>query len=145
MTGTEEARRRASRGRPAPAAIELRRGATPDTVAEFRHAAEDFARGHGINGAGAENVKLAVSEAVTNAVKYAYEPEEDGAVSLTASAEDGWLEVRVSDEGHGFRAGMSGGLGLGLSIIAQVCAELTIHQGERGTELRMRFLGRASE
>ncbi len=48
-------------------------------------------------------------------------------------------ELIVTDRGRGFREGTSGGLGLGLSIIAEMTTELTIEQAPEGTEVRMRF------
>lgn len=140
MTGTE----RHARTRPLPdpraLTIELNATSRPAIVSEFRHAAGNFARRHGADERGVEDVELAVSEAVTNAVKYAYEEGEDGRVGLLGSVADGWLEIQVLDRGHGFRGGRSDGLGLGLSIIAQTAGDLTISQGERGTNVRMRFL-----
>ena len=111
---------------------------SPDVVPTFRHAAVDFAAA---NGAGAElcdDVALAVSEAVTNAVKHA-DAHEDETISMTASVADDWLEIRVIDRGAGFGNPDSDGLGLGLSIIARLAANLTISQEGRGTELIMRF------
>lgn len=86
-----------------------------------------------------ENVALAVSEAVTNVVKHGYERERPGTVTLAASMADGLLELRVADQGLGFREKESDGLGLGLSIIVQVSAELDVSQSLDGTEPRMRF------
>ncbi len=58
---------------------------------------------------------------------------------MTASVADDWLEIRVIDRGAGFGNPDSDGLGLGLSIIARLAANLTISQEGRGTELIMRF------
>jgi anti-sigma regulatory factor (Ser/Thr protein kinase) len=76
---------------------------------------------------------------VTNVVKYAYACPSQGHVRVTGAAAGDWLEFRVSDQGLGFRAGQSGGLGLGLSLIAKVTAELTIDQSPQGTAIQMRF------
>ena len=105
----------------------------------MRHAARAFAAKHGAEDSLLDDIGLAVSEAVTNAVKYAYEPAGQGRVRLAGSAGDGWLELVVTDRGRGFREGASGGLGLGLSIIAKMTTELTIEQAATGTEVRMRF------
>lgn len=45
----------------------------------------------------------------------------------------------MRDRGEGFGQGSTDGLGLGLSIIARLCSELTIVQEGDGTEVRMRF------
>jgi anti-sigma regulatory factor (Ser/Thr protein kinase) len=137
---TRQARRPSSLSGEPAALLTLRAEAAPKIVPEFRHAARDFARRHGADIRTAEDIELAVSEAVTNAVRYAYEAEEEGSVDLIGTVADGWLEIRVVDRGHGFREGRSGGLGLGLSIISQMAPDLIISQGERGATLRMRFL-----
>ena len=85
------------------------------------------------------DVALAVSEAVTNAVKYAKVAGADGVVELSASRTKGWLEVKVRDRGEAFGQGSSDGLGLGLTIIARRAADLKIVQEGDGTEVQMRF------
>jgi len=120
--------------------FELSRAAEPETVTAFRHHAAAFAAEQGGGPALVEDVALAVSEAVTNAVKYAYGAAPGRSVSLSASAEDGWLTLRVSDRGTGFGAGSSDGLGLGLSIIARLCDDLKIVQEGSGTQVLMRFV-----
>lgn len=119
--------------------LDLSAPATATVIADFRHQASDFARSLGAAPEVVENVALAVSEAVTNVVKHGYERERPGTVTLAASMADGLLELRVADQGLGFREKESDGLGLGLSIIAQVSAELDVSQSLDGTELRMRF------
>jgi len=113
--------------------------AEPASVPTFRHRASEFAAEQGVGRDVVADVALAVSEAVTNAVKYADVGGEDGVVELSATAEGDWLEVRVRDRGQGFGKGSSDGLGLGLAIIARLCADLKIVQEGAGTEVRMRF------
>jgi anti-sigma regulatory factor (Ser/Thr protein kinase) len=124
----------------APSVVSLKvcHPGSPDVVPSFRHAAVDFAATHGADADLCHDVALAVSEAVTNAVKHADARAEE-TVSLTASVADDWLEIRVLDRGAGFGNPESDGLGLGLSIIARLSAHLTISQEGRGTELVMRF------
>lgn len=87
----------------------------------MRQRATAFAAAHGADSDLQADVALAISEAVTNAVKYAYSPQEpDGQVLLTASARRSWLEFDISDQGNGFREGESSGLGLGLQLIAKL-------------------------
>src|SRR5438270_10506247 len=64
-----------------------------------------------------DSVRLAVSEAVTNAVVHAYEGQ-DGEIEVSAKVDDHELEVEVDDDGRGLRAGARHGLGLGLALIA---------------------------
>jgi anti-sigma regulatory factor (Ser/Thr protein kinase) len=120
--------------------FEVSRPAEPETVPAFRHYATAFAAERGAGLGLLTDVALAVTEATTNAVKYAYPPERPGSIDLSASAEDGWLTLRVSDRGNGFREGPSSGLGLGLTIIASVCDQLRIVQEGSGTQVLMRFV-----
>lgn len=119
--------------------MELTLPAEPASVPELRHRATQFAIAQGVERAVVEDVALAVSEAVTNAVKYADTADADGVVELSGALRGGWLEVTVRDRGEGFGQGSTDGLGLGLSIIARLCSELTIVQEGDGTEVRMRF------
>lgn len=130
-----------------PRSVSVAAPATPAAIAGLRHSAAEFASAHGADKKLTDDIALAVSEAVTNVVKYAYGPGQarpDSKVELEAEADDGWLEVRIYDRGAGFGRGASDGLGLGLSIMASLSAELTIVQEGEGTEVRMRFplLGR---
>lgn len=119
--------------------LNLRLPAEPAAVPTFRRRASQFAAEQGVDQEVIADVALAVSEAVTNAVKYANVAGGEGVVELSAAAEGGWLEVKVRDRGEGFGKGSSDGLGLGLSIIARLCADLRIVQEGDGTEVRMRF------
>jgi len=120
--------------------FEISRCAEPETVTAFRHRAAAFAAEVGADGDLVSDVVLAVSEATTNAVKYAYGDDEEGTVDLSATHEDGWLTLRIADRGTGFRSGPSGGLGLGLAIIARLCDDLRIVQEGLGTQVVMRFV-----
>jgi anti-sigma regulatory factor (Ser/Thr protein kinase) len=141
MTPTRKTTSRGqARAAPLPTSIEFRERAVPSSVPAARHAARDFALAHGADQSLVELVNLAVSEAVSNVVKYAYEPAQIGSVEMRAAVIDGFLELQVADQGLGFRDHAPGGLGLGLSIIADVSSDLEISQDGRGTELRMRFL-----
>lgn len=117
----------------------LTEAAEPAAVPTLRHGARDFAAAHGADEQLIADVALAVSEAVTNVVKYAYEAGVEGEIELAASAANGWLDLWVRDRGTGFGRGSTDGLGLGLSIIARLCADLKIVQEGSGTEVFMRF------
>lgn len=120
--------------------FELTRPAVPETVTAFRHRAATFAAEQGAGPDLVNDVSIAVSEAVSNAVKYAYGSGRAGSVSLSASTEDGWLTLRIGDRGEGFGEGPSDGLGLGLTIIARLCDQVKIVQEGAGTQVLMRFL-----
>jgi serine/threonine-protein kinase RsbW len=90
------------------------------------------------------DVRLAVSEAVTNAVVHAYrERAEPGTVVVSVTVNDGeWIDVRVIDDGGGMAPrDDSPGPGLGLPLIHRL-ADRVEHRspsGAPGTELFMRF------
>lgn len=111
--------------------------AKPASVPTLRHRAREFAASQGAGEQLIADVALAVSEAVTNVVKYAYEAGTDGDIELTGSTEQGRLEIWVRDRGTGFGKGSIDGLGL--SIIARLCDDMKIVQEGTGTEVRMRF------
>lgn len=115
--------------------------AVPDTVASARNALADFAREAGATDQQLHAIRLAASEAITNAVVHAYERLEDGHVQISASYIERELWLLISDAGHGMRTRRnSRGLGLGLALIAQLADDFQImSRGAAGTELRMRF------
>ena len=126
-------------GSPGCGGFELTVPAEPASVPALRHRASQFAVAQGAGQLVAEDVALAVSEAVTNAVKYAAAAEGDGVVELSGTGGVGWFEVIVRDRGEAFGKGSPDGLGLGLAIIARLCSDLKIVQEGDGTEVRMRF------
>lgn len=135
MTGAVPRESRCSSG----SVFEISLPAVPSAVSHMRSEARQFAVEHGASEDLAFDISLVVSEAVTNAVKYAYGTSAPGTVELSASVDDGFLRLSVRDQGVGFGAGSSDGLGLGLTIIARLSAEMTVVQAGEGTEVRMRF------
>lgn len=119
--------------------VTLRLPAKPDTVPTLRWAARDFALENGADEGLAGDIMLAVSEAVTNAVKHAY-PLGGGEVELTATATvDEALEILVRDTGEGFGPTSSEGLGAGLMLMGECADALEIDQGPGGVTVRMEF------
>lgn len=115
--------------------------AVPDAVAEARNALTSFARDAGADRRQLEAIRLAASEAVTNAVMHAYHDSEAGSVQVSASYLENELWLFIADSGEGLRPHLgSTGLGLGLALIAQLTDEFQIlSRGSGGTELRLRF------
>lgn len=114
--------------------------AVPTSVARARHDLADYALQAGVSEDHVDRIRLAVSEAVTNAVRHAY-PRTTGPVQVTATAIDAELWVLVADEGCGHQAPSGDpGLGWGLPLIAQACDYFVLaERSEGGTEARMRF------
>jgi serine/threonine-protein kinase RsbW len=112
---------------------------TPLGVAAARGEVEAVARDCGMDGLALGAVKLAVNEAVTNAVVHAY-AENEGRVSVTVELADKELAITVADTGAGLlpRAD-SPGLGMGLPLIAQLTERIDVRSDAGGTEIRMWF------
>jgi len=119
--------------------IKLHCPSEPGSVTKLRHRAASFAAEQGANADLVADVNLAVSEAVTNAVKYAERGGEGGDLEFSAAAVGDWLELRLTDKGENFGKGSPDGLGLGLTIIARLCDDLKIVQEGKGTSVLMRF------
>ena len=113
-----------------PASIRRARNAVGEAVAELA-AAERVA----------DDVRLCVSEAVTNVVRHAYGGPGRGALELVVERHDGEVEIVVRDSGHGIAHSMRRGAGgYGMKIIDKLSRRLEIRSTPRsGTELRMLF------
>ena len=114
--------------------------ASAGSVGEARVALAAFAREVGAHGEQLEAIRLATSEALSNAVRFAY-PARQGHVHVNAWVAAGELWVLITDNGCGLHAGAeSDGLGLGLALISQLCDGFSIvERSSGGTELRLRF------
>jgi serine/threonine-protein kinase RsbW/stage II sporulation protein AB (anti-sigma F factor) len=114
--------------------------ALAETVPQARGTVVEFARAAGAGGDLLDAVRLAVSEAVTNAVVHAYR-DDGGEVHVTAAVAGNELWVLIADDGHGLEGGSHHpGLGKGLALIATVSDDLwVVNRSGGGTELRMRF------
>jgi len=112
---------------------------TPLSVRVLRREMALIAADCGMDPAGVADVRLAVTEAATNALMHGY-AEATGELSVSAVIRDGELEIVIADTGGGFdQRRESPGLGVGLSIIATVATRLKILTTPGGTEIRMAF------
>lgn len=116
--------------------------ARPEAVPHTRSLLVAFAALHGASPALCSDVALAVSEAVTNAVKHGYQGMTPGPVHVVADLEDGAVEVVVADEGRGLSSEVeSDGLGLGLGLIARSASRFAARDRTGGgSEIWMRFV-----
>jgi anti-sigma regulatory factor (Ser/Thr protein kinase) len=112
------------------------------SVGAARRAVSSFAARHGASDSELDGVRLAVSEAVTNAVVHAYPSGDTGLIHVTAALTGRQLSVTVADDGCGFDGSHgSPGLGFGLNLIEDTCAALTVTAARSGgTRVQMRFL-----
>jgi anti-sigma regulatory factor (Ser/Thr protein kinase) len=124
----------------AQAGIDCSYPAAPLSVTLARAAVGELAEQAGADRSRLDCIRVAVSEAVTNAVVHAY-PGTPGAVHVTAGVADFELWVLVADDGDGFQApSPRPGLGWGLPLIADASDSLVIaERAEGGTEIRMHF------
>lgn len=116
--------------------------AIPASVPALRSEVAAFVTDAGIGEPLLTAVKLAVSEAVTNAVLHAYVgAATPGAVRVAAWLERDSLLVEVSDDGGGMMPRLdSPGLGVGLPFIADTADTLDIGSSPAGgAQLRMTF------
>ena len=116
--------------------------AVPESIAQLRESAARAALSAGCTEHVVGSVRLAVSEAATNAVLHAYAPDAPpGQVHLDVGVEDEWLVVEVRDDGWGMRPrDDSPGAGLGLPIVRRITSEVAISRSEAGgTSVRMLF------
>ncbi|MCW3013959.1 MAG: domain S-box protein [Solirubrobacterales bacterium] len=124
------------------ARFERRLPAVPGSVPRLRQELTAWVRVLGLEDEHVQAVRLAVSEALTNAVVHAFLGTEPGTVHLVAEPGTGVLEVRVTDDGRGMGPRPdSPGLGMGVPVIGKLCASVDLGQGPdgTGTEVRMIF------
>lgn len=117
--------------------------ATAEQVAVLRRAVTAYAEQVGVPADRLAGVRLAVSEAVTNAILHAYRDREPGQIRVQAELveDDRCLQIVVEDDGFGpLPRPDSPGLGLGLPTIASVADGIDLAAGRgAGARLQMRF------
>lgn len=113
--------------------------ATPECIAVVRNQMGALAIDCGLSAMEVGDVKLAVSEAATNALLHGYRGAE-GTIRVEARVGDGELLITICDNGPGMSPRPdSPGLGLGLPVIASVVSRLEVLDGRPGTRLQMAF------
>ncbi len=117
--------------------LQLSLKAESESVAQARHAVAAFAREHGVD---PDDVALAVSEGVSNAVIHAFRGRTPGTVDVRAVADGDRMVVSISDDGVGVMPNPdSPGLGVGLALIGSLADGVELHKKGPGTTLVMRF------
>jgi len=121
--------------------------AKPEFLLLARLAATGVGRSAGASEETIADLKLAVTEAVANAVKHAYPPDGAGRVTVELTVSAGRLEIAVSDQGRGLEDGAApadaGDLaesGMGLSIIRAIADEIDVGAGPDGRGTCVRFV-----
>jgi anti-sigma regulatory factor (Ser/Thr protein kinase) len=116
--------------------------ARAESVAFVRQAVADFVIVNGISESDVSDIRIAVSEAVTNAVMHAFRDRtEPGSVRVSVSVDDEQVEIVIRDDGSGMAPrDDSPGLGLGLSLIRRVADGFDHREPPGGgTEVWMQF------
>jgi serine/threonine-protein kinase RsbW len=121
--------------------------ATASAVAQARSQLAEFAAAAGATDSQIDAVRLATSEAMTNAVLHAYRGE-PGPIYVNAAVASQELRIRIADDGCGLKPRADRpGLGLGLGLISQVSDDFAIvSRSSGGTEVsfRLRLAGAAA-
>jgi anti-sigma regulatory factor (Ser/Thr protein kinase) len=114
----------------------------PANVALVRQALAGLADELGIDAARLADMKVALTEACTNAVLHAYD-EQGGPLEAAMAVEEGRLTLTVRDRGQGLRplpsASEGPPLGFGIALIASLADEFGVAGGMRGTEVQIAF------
>jgi len=128
-------------GSPGPD-VRLELPARSENVALVRQALAGVLDALGVAPPLAADLKIALTEACTNAVKHGYD-EEAGALEVTMSAGQDFLSLSVRDRGPGFKP-LTGEVdavpfGFGLALIASLADAFAIQGGAAGSEVQMTF------
>ena len=134
------------------ATVDLTFKSRPENLALARLALAGVATRVGISDDTLADLKLAVTEACTNAIQHAYGDSVDGEIVVRYTFEAGRLSIEVEDRGAGFDGarqaaengnGHRSNQGLGLMIIRELSDELTVTTGATGS--RIVFVKRLSD
>jgi anti-sigma regulatory factor (Ser/Thr protein kinase) len=109
----------------------------PASVGTARNAVARLADTFGVS---VDDVKIAVSEAVANAVIHAYRDGDPGAIRVVARRKRGRLLVTVADDGIGMTPNPGNrGLRLGIPLITKLCEDVRFMSSDDGTVVSMSF------
>jgi len=113
-------------------------------VGDLRRAITRYVTSHSVADPPVSDMKVAVSEAVTNAVVHGFPSGNPGTVTVLVTVDEpaALLTVVVTDDGSGVRPRPdSPGLGLGLPLITTLARTAKISAGPdgHGTRVRMTF------
>lgn len=146
MYAMDDAATSAWPGRDGARAITLRIPAKPEYIALCRLALTGLSHLREIRDDTMSDLKLALTEAVSNSVRHAYGPSGDGHVDVTYELTPDSIGIEVVDDGDGFdpdeAPSFDGGElsegGLGIAIIRSIADEFEIQSapGESGSRLR---------
>jgi len=109
----------------------------PASVRDARNAVAALAERLGVD---VDDVKIAVSEAVGNAILHAYRHGKAGVIRVFAREDRRRLLVTVADDGIGMAPNPeSKGLRIGIPLITKLCDDVRFTSSEDGTTVSMSF------
>jgi serine/threonine-protein kinase RsbW len=127
-------------------AVRLRIPAKPEYIALGRLALTGLAQARGLDSDTIADLKLALTEAVSNSVRHAYSESGEGQVDIRYELRADRITVEVIDDGAGFDPDESPSFdgdklsegGLGIAIIRTLADDVEIESrpGVRGSRLR---------
>lgn len=127
-------------------AVRLRLVALPENVMLVRQALDGAARQLGASTDVIDDLKLAVTEACSNVVKYAYR-ESTGEMEVSLDPTGDGFSVFVEDHGTWLdrTSGDDDGGGLGIPLMEAVTRDFALDSNGQGTTVRLEFALRRSE
>jgi anti-sigma regulatory factor (Ser/Thr protein kinase) len=121
--------------------VELRMTPKPENLALARLALTGVGAVAGATDAAVSELKLAVTEACTNAILHAYNGGAVGELVVRYRVDTAALEVEVEDDGNGFDPddpaadGSSDGQGMGLMIIRAITTDVRLASDDSGSRI----------
>jgi serine/threonine-protein kinase RsbW len=121
--------------------VKLTLPARADNVAVIRHVLGAFAEALRLPDGLVEDLRLAVTEACTNVVRHAYDPDVLGPVEVSIRPGEDVVTVVVADHGRGIGTSSDiSGPGLGLPLIAAIADDVDLEpQPGGGSRVAMTF------
>jgi serine/threonine-protein kinase RsbW len=115
--------------------------AHPRSISPLRRAVSTLAASNGASDREREDIALAVSEALGNAVLHAYVGHDrPGVLAVDAWVRERALEVVVCDEGNGMLPRVdSPGMGIGLVLIDRIAEQFRLEDARPGVRVHMTF------
>lgn len=135
--------------------VELNIPSNPIFERVVRASAAEIGRAFGFSAERVEDLKLAISEAVNNAIDHGNRGESGKLVAVVFELDGEKLEIRISDEGQGLarldrsrrvvdEARLEAGQlrGFGMYLIGELVDDLEVSSSHRGTVLTLRLYRR---
>ena len=119
--------------------LHLRTGATASDVGVLRRGVRRWLAAVIADPDTVDDLVLAVSEALENAVDHAFRDRETGTMTLTAELSEGTVIIRVADDGRWqARPADAGYRGRGLDLMESLADTAVVETGDQGTAVTLR-------